>query len=676
MKRLFVLVAAMLTYVCGFGGNSAAFNRQMADKLFPVGSFDSVTYAPFSFEYGGVHSSECLKSWKCSTTDRTLEDRILRTAVYSDPATGLEITAKVNIYTLSGGIDYTLYVKNCGSGNSPIISNLKALDYTFSSPSAVLNRLQGTKGYMRFNKEDFMPIEDALYLEGDKVEFGPMSAYSSSGAFPFYDITYPGGGFVTAIGWSGKWNSLVELHGGQVHTTAQMSELNTFLYPHEEIRSPRILLVFWEGGTRADGINQFRRTMINYVSPRYNGQLQRVPISHMTSSNHQDNSTTADNEKTYLNTIRQHNLGFEVYWLDAWWHKGGFPTGMGNYVYPIETPIDPERFPNGVKDVSDYAKAMGLKFLCWFAPEMITSTSLILKEHPEWIIPQGGQGGFFNLGNPDALAYMTKYMDDCIKAWGIDVWRTDSGYTMEQVRQQQDPDRVGILEIRQVEGIYKLWDALRENNPGLLIDNCCAGGSRIDLETSSRSISLWRTDNGVWANGWDYKDMAVLNQCNNVCLNQYIIQSSCACLGNAPYYIRSGFNNGLLFNDDNRPDNYDNSLVHDGINEVKRLRKYFYGDFYPLIFHSYAYDEWCAYQYNRPEEGDGVALVFRRDESPILTAELNLKGLDPNAKYEVDIYGESFKKLKTIKMKGSKLMAYPLTIKSRPGSALIEYRRL
>ena len=170
--------------------------------------------------------------------------------------------------------------------------------------------------------------------------------------------------------------------------------------------------------------------------------------------------------------------------------------------------------------------------------------------------------------------------------------------------------------------------------------------------------------------------MAVLNQCNNVCLNQYIIQSSCACLGNAPYYIRSGFNNGLLFNDDNRPDNYDNGLVRDGINEVKRLRKYFYGDFYPLIFHSYAYDEWCAYQYNRPEEGDGVALVFRRDESPILTAELNLKGLDPNAKYEVDIYGESFKKLKTIKMKGSKLMAYPLTIKTRPGSALIEYRKL
>ena len=71
-----------------------------------------------------------------------------------------------------------------------------------------------------------------------------------------------------------------------------------------------------------------------------------------------------------------------------------------------------------------------------------------------------------------------------------------------------------------------------------------------------------------------------------------------------------------------------------------------------------------------------MALVFRRDESPILTAELNLKGLDPNAKYEVDIYGESFKKLKTIKMKGSKLMAYPLTIKSRPGSALIEYRKL
>ncbi len=31
-------------------------------------------------------------------------------------------------------------------------------------------------------------------------------------------------------------------------------------------------------------------------------------------------------------------------------------------------------------------------------------------------------------------------------------------------------------------------------HPHLLIDNCASGGRRIDLETMSRSVPLWRTD--------------------------------------------------------------------------------------------------------------------------------------------------------------------------------------
>lgn len=128
MKRIFLFLTAILISVCGYGSGSVDFNRRMADRLFPAGEFDTVAYAPFSFEYGGVASGECLPGWKCSTTDVKLEDRVLRTAVYTDPVTGLTITAKVNIYTLSGGIDYTLFVKNNGTSNSQIISNLKALD--------------------------------------------------------------------------------------------------------------------------------------------------------------------------------------------------------------------------------------------------------------------------------------------------------------------------------------------------------------------------------------------------------------------------------------------------------------------------------------------------------------------------------------------------------------------
>ena len=53
-----------------------------------------------------------------------------------------------------------------------------------------------------------------------------------------------------------------------------------------------------------------------------------------------------------------------------------------------------------------------------------------------------------------------------------------------------------------------------------------------------------------------------------------------------------------------------------------------------------------------------------------------LKGLDPDAKYSADIYGESFRKMETVTVSGRELMAFPVTIDSRPASALIEYRRI
>ena len=62
------------------------------------------------------------------------------------------------------------------------------------------------------------------------------------------------------------------------------------------------------------------------------------------------------------------------------------------------------------------------------------------------------------------------------------------------------PDRVGISEIKHITGLYAMWDALIARHPGLLIDNCSSGGRRIDLETISRSMPLWRSDLQCWPN--------------------------------------------------------------------------------------------------------------------------------------------------------------------------------
>ena len=658
---------------------------------------------PFSFEYGNEKSEDFLKNWDISINTEESDSKTIRTIIATDPKTKLEVKAVAQIYKKTAGIDWTVYLTNKSTENTPIIKNFKALDITLNiengtrtdtkyanptyiEPSSasqqqdpVLHRLKGTEGFIYFTQDDFMPITDKLPKEKEVI-FGVPGSYSSHEMFPFFNTTFRGGGVITAIGWTGKWEAGVKHDkDGKLNTYAKMKDLNLTLYPNESIRSPRILQMYWQGSDIDESYNLFRKTMIEYIVPRFDGEILEAPISHMTSSFYEVNSTTYEIEKSYIDAIEKNHLGFEVYWLDAWWHNGGFPNGLGNYVYPLETPIDMERFPSGIKGISDYAKSKNLDFLCWFAPETLSDGSLLAKEHPEWMLPKGAKSGNFNLGIDAAREYITDYMDACIKNWGINIWRTDIGWTLDGIKEmeKETPDRIGILEIRQVEGFYRLWDDLIDRNPGLLIDNCCGGGSRIDIETSSRSIPLWRTDGSVHTGfSRNLKDMAIQNQDNTLTLNRYIPQSTGGTMGATPYYVRSGFNYGFTFDEDNREDDYRNDLLKQGIEEVKRLRKYVFGDFYPLIFKNAEYDEWCAYQYHLKEEDAGMALVFRRDDSPFTAIDLFLKEgtIDIDASYEVTEYGESYKSLKTSVIKGSELLSYPVTIKEKPASALIEYK--
>ena len=54
---------------------------------------------------------------------------------------------------------------------------------------------------------------------------------------------------------------------------------------------------------------------------------------------------------------------------------------------------------------------------------------------------------------------MTDYLSRCISDWGVDVYRQDRNHYPHLYWQTANaPDRVGITEIRHVEGLYAMWD--------------------------------------------------------------------------------------------------------------------------------------------------------------------------------------------------------------------------
>jgi alpha-galactosidase len=634
---------------------------------------------PFSFVYGGQSSSKLVAGWERHVQDETVDaTRQRRVLTLTDPKTRLEVRAVCTIYTDSPGVDWTLTFTNRGEADTPVLEQVKAVDVGLAlglGLAPALHRLKGST----CAADDWQPIDEPLPA-GKRVEFGAVNGRSSAES-PFFTVEWGTAGVVTAVEWSGQWRGSIERgKGGELRIQAGMQHLRLSLRPGESIRSPRIMQVYWSGGDTFHGCNLFRRTMLNHVIPRVGGAPVTPPIVHLSTSFYELNSSTEANVLSHLEAIR--GLGFEMFWLDAYWTRDGFPAGMGHYGFPIERVEPRDRFPRGLKPIGQAARKEGMRYLMWFEPERVHPGTLLAKEHPEWVISPGGDGsGLYNLGIPEAREYMTRYLIAAIREYGLDCLRID--YNIDPLSfweflNRKDASRVGLGEIRYVEGLYRMWDDILKACPSLFIDNCASGGRRIDLETCSRSIPLWRSDNTC--DMLDGKPQTVLNaaiknQLMSAGLNRYVPFSIVGQMGATPYLFRSGFNGGIAFAQDCRPADAPRDLLKQAIAEGKRIRKYWSGDFYPMSDVTLGPTEWCVMQYHRPSEQDGLIVAFRRPASPYASYDSEPRGIEPAGEYDVTL-SQGYQPSDPVKMKGDALRRLQLRIDERPGSLLVEYRRL
>jgi alpha-galactosidase len=663
-----------------------SFNAQWAAQAFSImpGGIHSpiVPGLPFSFVYDGRPSAGFLNGWRAEVhEEQPNPTQLHRTLTLTDPQTTLEVRAEVTIYLDTPGVDWILYLTNRGAQDTPIIADIKALDVKIAPAGArmpLLHRLRGNG----FRVDDWQPYSDPLPPE-KRIVFAPEGGMSARAMSPFFDVEWEGGGVITAIGWSAEWEAAAErAKDGLLRIQAGQQTVHLKLHPGETIRTPRILQLYWSGIGHMDAYNLFRHTMLGHIVPRIDGQPVMPPIVHLSTSFYELNDSTEANVLSHLRAIE--GLGFEYFWLDAYWTRDGFPKGMGHYGFPLERVEPPDRFPHGLRPIADAVHAQGLGFLVWFEPERVANGTHLDREHPEWVVrlQTAGLGEFsslYNLAVPEAWEYMTKYLIAAIEAYGMDCLRIDYNFNplpYWQALNQQDPERVGLGEIRYVEGLYRMWDEILNAYPHLFIDNCAGGGGRIDLELCARSIPLWRTDATIPPLfERNYDQAALQNQVLTAGLSRYLPFNTSGQMGATPYQFRSGFNGGISFCEDCRAADYPRELLKQAIAEGKRIRKYYAGDLHPQNEVSTSPEDWCVLQYHRPAEQDGMVTAFRRQRSPYATFVCDLRQIDPRAEYEVTLaYG--YEPAAPLRMRGSDLQHYAIEIAERPGSLLLEYAKV
>ena len=633
MSRKLLLASFILLLIFGsaLGAKASPAERSPFEKAaaFVQDHWIQGKTPPFSFLYGGRASASFLKNWKMTEeTPMTDGDKTVRTISYADPSTGLAVKAECIIYKDFPAVEWVLHFKNASKANTPFLDEIQAVDSGLpfiENGEAVLHRSAGSDD----KPTDFAPIDEPL-PPGREISFGAQEGKSSGrGSLPFFNVELPEGGIVAALGWSGQWQASVGRNAaGAARLRAGMKRTHLVLFPGEEIRSPRVALVFWTGSDRYAGHNSFRRFVLKHHTPQKDGKPVVLPLASSAGNGGPApcNENSCTTERWSIATAyryAQFGLAPEVWWIDAGWFDGSQASwweGVGNWT------VNRANFPNGLRPIADAAKQLGMGFCVWFEPERVYHGTRLDRERPEWLIRKpGADSALFNLGLPAARKWMAEYISDTIEREGITVYRQDFNFDPQEYWRVADaPDRIGISEIKHIEGLYAFWDELLKRHPGLLIDNCAGGGRRLDLETITRSVPLWRSD----------YPFTEFTQSQTFGIHHYLPCNGTGNITPKSYNFRSTISSALIINWDFTGD-FSVKRARGLLDEYKRLRPYFYGDFYPLTSYSDSASDWLAYQFDRPEEGDGMALAFRRSacETPICAVKFH--GLNPASSYEV-----------------------------------------
>ena len=508
--------------------------------------------------------------------------------------------------------------------------------------------------------------------------FGPTGGRSSDPYLPFFAVADARGGLAVSIGWSGNWRVNASVVNGRPQLDVGHGDyFCASLEPGESIRSMRLLTVVSNStSASADSaaalFNKHRRVMVAQILPRspISGEIEGSIIASWSWLNWPP-PWTQSQQLWHAELCR--NFSVEYLWLDAGWFNGGFPAGVGNWQLPLSQAVNRSEWPQGsLRPLADACHAPGkphdspTKFMVWFEPERVMPGTYIARQLPEYVLNLGNVSTpqyLLDLGNADARRYIFEYLSQAVGEYALDVLRIDFNIAPAPFWRAHDVhadtaadgsssssssggsgsggNRTGITEARYIEGLYSLWDQLLASKPGLMIDDCSAGGRRIDLETLSRSFPLWRSDHCSCSSAQEPAALQSMSvglslfapvSSGAVCDTDAFSWRSAGVVGKTISWGEEGWRRILA-----SPTK--SAELRLAIAETKALRQLaLEGDLYPLTPVDPLTTTWTAYQFHRPEHGDGFAMFFRNPDCEAASMTAGLRGIDPNASYAVQLH--------------------------------------
>ena len=193
------------------------------------------------------------------------------------------------------------------------------------------------------------------------------------------------------------------------------------------------------------------------------------------------------------------SIGVELFVVDDGWFLGrkDDTRALGDW-----TP-DPDKFPNGLNELIDHVKSLGMEFGLWIEPEMVNENSRLYREHPDWIyrfpnrsVLKGRNQYVLDLTKEEVVSWMIGMLDKLLSDHDIRYLKWDMNRAIGEngVYGKHSAEHKMMWHTHML-NFYRVVKTLRERHPDVEIEACASGGGRADLGAMTYFDEYWTSDN-------------------------------------------------------------------------------------------------------------------------------------------------------------------------------------
>jgi len=265
------------------------------------------------------------------------------------------------------------------------------------------------------------------------------------------------------------------------------------LEPAEVFDTPEVILSYSAEGLTKLSQNYHRIIRHNVCRGKY--KLARRPVL----LNSWEGSYFTFNEKSLLKMAEgAKDLGVELFVMDDGWFgaRNDDNAGLGDWV------VNENKLKGGLNDLVQKVNALGLKFGIWVEPEMVNEDSDLFRAHPDWALSIPGRGPcrgrnqlVLNMSKPEVRDYIFDSIAKVLHSANIEYVKWDVNRNIADVYNELlDGDRQGEVAHRHMLGIYELLERFITEFPDILFEGCSGGGGRFDAGMMYYHPQIWCSD--------------------------------------------------------------------------------------------------------------------------------------------------------------------------------------